>query len=57
MKLTIAHWVLPSGKVLEGEGIAPDVEVVPSEEDLETENDVQLTKALEVIREEIRNSK
>jgi carboxyl-terminal processing protease len=50
MKLTIAHWVLPSGKVLEGEGLEPDIEVVLSDEDLESENDVQLTKALEVLR-------
>ena len=54
LKLTIAHWVLPSGKVLENEGLTPDIEVVPSESDIASENDVQLTKALEVVREEIR---
>ncbi len=50
MKITIAHWVLPSGKILENGGLEPDIIVKPSEDDVESENDVQLTKALEVMR-------
>ncbi|HTY40059.1 MAG TPA: S41 family peptidase [Candidatus Paceibacterota bacterium] len=51
IKITVAHWILPSGKTLEGEGIDPDIEVKVSEEDMNSKNDVQLTKALEVVRD------
>lgn len=53
LKLTIAHWVLPSGQILEGEGLAPDTEVVPSDEDIASGNDVQLSAALRMMREMI----
>ena len=54
LKITVAHWVLPSGKVLDHDGLVPDYEVKPSEEDIKSKNDVQLTKALEVMREILR---
>ena len=53
LKLTIAHWVLPSGEVLEGAGLKPDIEVKLTDEDAEAERDPQLEKALEVLRAEI----
>lgn len=53
LKITIAHWVLPSGKILEGEGLVPDYEVkAPENEDAE-KTDPQLEKAIELLREEI----
>jgi carboxyl-terminal processing protease len=54
VKLTIAHWVLPSGHVLEGKGLEPDYEVELTEEDAESKRDPQLDKALEVVRGLIR---
>lgn len=54
LKLTIAHWVLPSGHVLESEGLKPDVEVVLTDEDFENERDPQFDKALEIIKQEIK---
>lgn len=51
LKITIAHWVLPSGKILEGDGIAPDIEVGESED---PEKDPQLDKAFEIIKTEIK---
>ncbi len=54
LKLTIAHWVLPSGKVLENGGLKPDVEVGLSDQDLENKKDPQLDKALEVVKGLIR---
>ncbi|MEK9173562.1 MAG: S41 family peptidase [Patescibacteria group bacterium] len=55
LKITVANWVLPSGKILEGEGLAPDYEVLIKEEDSENEKDPQLDKAIEVLKSEIAN--
>ncbi len=54
LKLTIAHWVLPSGTILEGKGIAPDVEVKLTDEDIEKKRDPQLDKAVEIMKEEMK---
>ena len=51
MKITIAHWVLPSGKILEDGGLVPDVEVKMTDEDIENKRDPQLEKALEMAKE------
>lgn len=47
LKLTIARWLLPSGKSIEGEGITPDIEVIRTEEDLKQNKDPQLDRAIE----------
>jgi carboxyl-terminal processing protease len=56
IKVTIAHWVTPSGQIINHEGIKPDYEVVPTDEDIKNKKDVQLEKALEIIRAEINGS-
>jgi carboxyl-terminal processing protease len=53
LKVTIAHWVMPSGTILDHNGITPDIEVKPTDEDIKNKKDVQLEKALEVLRAEI----
>ncbi len=53
VKLTIAHWVLPSGKILDNGGLVPDIEVKISDDDIKNKKDPQLDKALEVIKGEI----
>lgn len=53
IKITIAHWVLPNGQILENEGLKPDIEVKLTEEDFEKDRDPQLDKAFEVIRTQI----
>ncbi len=53
MKLTIAHWVLPSGKILENGGLVPDIEVKITDDDVKNKKDPQLDKAIEVIKQEI----
>src|SRR3989344_1161261 len=53
VKLTIAHWVLPGGRILENEGLVPDIDVKISDKDVASGNDPQLAKALEVLRGEI----
>jgi len=46
LRLTIAHWFTPSGQLLAGEGLAPDIEVPLTEEDLANERDPQLERAV-----------
>lgn len=57
IKLTTAHYFTPSGFDLHGKGIEPDVEVELDEElrtkiSIEPEDDNQLQKAIEVLKEE-----
>lgn len=54
IKLTIAHWVLPSGRVLDSDGLEPDVKVEMTEEDFEKKRDPQLEKAVEILKAEIK---
>jgi carboxyl-terminal processing protease len=49
IKMTIAHWVLPSGKVIDHEGLEPDVVVERTEDDIKNKRDPQLEKALELL--------
>ncbi|MBM3209272.1 S41 family peptidase, partial [Candidatus Shapirobacteria bacterium] len=57
LHLTVARWLLPSGKSIDKEGLKPDFEVKPDEKDLPAEasakagqtKDLQLEKAIEVL--------
>ncbi|MBI2034002.1 MAG: S41 family peptidase [Candidatus Liptonbacteria bacterium] len=53
LKITVAHWVLPGGEVLEGSGLKPDIEAKLTEEDAKNKRDPQLDKALEILKTEI----
>ena len=53
LKITVAHWVLPSGKILGKDGLAPDYKVEITEDDVKNKRDPQLAKALEVLKAEI----
>lgn len=46
LHVTIARWLLPSGKNIHGSGVTPDFEVA---DDLETEADEQLNSALKML--------
>lgn len=52
LKVTIAHWVLPSGKILENGGLKPDVTVQQPDQPTPGQ-DPQLDKALQVVRSKI----
>lgn len=52
LKITIAKWLLPSGKAIEKNGLDPDFEVKISEKDKDA--DLQLNKAIEVLKAEIK---
>lgn len=51
VKITVAHWLTPSGKQINKVGISPDVEVKLSASDLEKKQDPQMDKAMEVLRD------
>ncbi len=53
IKLTIAHWVLPSGRILDHDGIAPDYQVPLTDDDIANKRDPQLDKALSIIQTQI----
>lgn len=53
IKLTVAHWVLPSGRILDHDGIKPDYEVSITDDDIKNKRDPQLDKAVEVLNAEI----
>lgn len=56
LKITVARWVLPNGGTIEKNGLKPDVLVKPAEGDGQDGNDVQLTKAIEVLKAEIQKT-
>lgn len=49
VKLTIAKWLTPNGRQIEGEGITPDVEVKAAENGSAASLDPQLDKAIELL--------
>ena len=49
LKLTVAKWLTPKGRTIEGEGITPDVDVDLSCEDFEADLDPQMQKAKDII--------
>ena len=51
--VTIARWLTPSGELIEGVGLLPDVEVTFSPEDLEARRDVQLFAAIDYLRQNV----
>ena len=56
VKLTVAQWVLPDGAILEGNGLKPDMEIKITEDDIKNKKDPQLEKAVEVLKESLRNT-
>lgn len=50
LKLTIAHWLTPKGRVIDKVGITPDFEVKLEREDYENDRDPQLDKAIELVK-------
>ncbi len=52
LKVTIARWLTPKGHNLSHDGLDPDVEVKLTQKDIDTKNDAQLHKAVEILRKE-----
>ena len=48
--MSIARWLTPKGEQIEGVGIAPDIEVKMTAEEYIDQGDIQMFKAIEVLR-------
>lgn len=46
LRVTIAKWLTPKDRQINDEGILPDIEVVPSDEQVKNKQDIQLERAL-----------
>jgi carboxyl-terminal processing protease len=53
VKITVAKWLTPSGKQINNQGIAPDIDVALTGEDYEHDRDPQLDRSVEVLREKL----
>lgn len=51
VKITIARWLTPDGRVIHGQGLTPDVAVTLTEDDRAAGRDPQLDAALEILRQ------
>jgi carboxyl-terminal processing protease len=52
--ITIARWLTPNGEQIEGIGLTPDIQVTPSEEDIASDRDVQLYRAIDYLRQAVQ---
>ncbi len=50
LHVTVAKWFTPNGNAIDGTGLAPDVEVLFTEEDHSTGRDPQLERAIDFLR-------
>ncbi|MDD3399481.1 MAG: S41 family peptidase [Candidatus Pacebacteria bacterium] len=51
LKVTVARWLTPAGTLINGKGLAPDVEVELTEDDFNEDRDPQLDRAIEIVKE------
>jgi carboxyl-terminal processing protease len=50
LRITIARWLTPDGHQIQGQGLAPDIAVILTDEDIQNQNDRQLTEAIEYLK-------
>lgn len=50
LKITVAHWLLPSGTSIEKKGIKPDITIKRTEKDINSGEDPQLDKAKDLLK-------
>ena len=48
--VSIAKWLTPNGLQIDGVGVRPDIEIAFNDEDIDLRRDVQLWKAIDVLR-------
>ncbi len=49
VRITVAHWLTPKQRQINGVGLTPDYVVELTEEDITNQNDVQVKKAIEIL--------
>jgi carboxyl-terminal processing protease len=53
VRVTIARWYTPDRQTFSDTGLQPDVRVSLSDEDIQNDNDPQLNKAIELLKEQV----
>ena len=56
LKITVAHWVLPSGRVLDHDGLLPNYPVAITDAQIAEGKDPQLDEALKIVTDEINGT-
>ncbi len=54
VKITVAHWRMPGGELIDKNGIEPDYKISLTDDDIKANRDPQLDKAIEVLKSEIK---
>lgn len=57
LKITVANWVLPSGIIIEKNGLKPDIKVTLTDDDIKNKKDPQLNAAIAELQKQIANSR
>jgi carboxyl-terminal processing protease len=52
--VTIAEWLTPKGTLINKVGITPDVEVIPTDADIDQRIDPQLIKAVDLLQDQVK---
>ena len=52
--VSIANWLTPTGALIDKVGVRPDFEVVPSDEDIDLRRDVQVARAIDILRGQVK---
>ena len=52
--VTIAEWLTPSGTLINGVGVFPDIEVIPTDDEIDQRLDPQLTHAVDLLQGQAR---
>jgi carboxyl-terminal processing protease len=47
--VSIAHWLTPGGALIDKVGVRPDVEIIPTDEDIDLRRDPQLVRAVDML--------
>lgn len=56
IKITVAHWVLPSGRILDHDGLQPTYAVPLTDAEVAAGQDPELTKALQIVTDQINGT-
>lgn len=54
VKITVAHWRMPAGELIDKNGIDPDYKVALTDDDIKAGRDPQLDKAIEILKQQIQ---
>lgn len=52
--VSVAQWLTPRGALIDKIGVLPDIEVIPTDEDIDLRRDPQLYRAVDILRRQAR---